>query len=164
MTNRYLVSRSRFIAAAPEAIFDVLATPALHSVIDGSGTVKGAQPRGPERLALGAKFGMEMNIRMDYKILNTVCEFEEGRRIAWRHFGGHVWRYLLNPVNDADGTPGTLVTEQWDARGVRARILLRLAGYLRRHPASIEQTLAKLDTYVTSEAAAGTGAAPDHLR
>ena len=47
MTNRYLVSRGRFIAATPEAIFEVLATPALHSVIDGSDTVKGAQPRGP---------------------------------------------------------------------------------------------------------------------
>jgi hypothetical protein len=104
MTNRYLVSRSRFIAAAPEAIFEVLATPALHSVIDGSDTVKGAQPRGPERLALGAKFGMEMNIKVDYKILNTVCEFEEGRRIAWQHFGGHIWRYLLEPGTDAAGT------------------------------------------------------------
>ena len=47
MNTRYLVSRSRYIAAAPEAIFEVLATPALHSVIDGSDTVKGAQPRGP---------------------------------------------------------------------------------------------------------------------
>ncbi|MCB5283863.1 polyketide cyclase / dehydrase and lipid transport [Arthrobacter sp. AL08] len=150
MTNRYLVSRSRFIAATPEAIFEVLATPALHSVIDGSGTVKGAQPRGPERLALGAKFGMEMNIKLDYKILNTVCEFEEGRQIAWRHFGGHIWRYLLEPATDAAGRPGTRVTEQWDAREVRARILLRLAGYLRRHPANIEQTLAKLDDYLSS--------------
>lgn len=164
MTNRYLVSRSRFIAAAPEAIFDVLATPALHSVIDGSDTVKGAQPRGPERLSLGAKFGMEMNILLDYKILNTVCEFEEGRRIAWRHFGGHVWRYLLEPAVDAAGRPGTTVTEQWDARHVPARILLRLLGYVRRHPANIEQTLAKLDTYLTSEAATGTGSAPDQLR
>ncbi len=106
MTNRYLVSRSRFIAAAPEAIFEVLATPALHSVIDGSDTVKGAQPRGPERLALGAKFGMEMNMKMDYKILNTVCEFEEGRRIAWRHFCGHVWRYLLEPAAEPHGNAG----------------------------------------------------------
>ena len=164
MTNRYLVSRSRFIAAAPEAIFDVLANPALHSVIDGSDTVKGTQPRGPERLALGAKFGMEMNIKVDYKILNTVCEFEEGRRIAWRHFGGHIWRYVLDPAFDDAGKPGTLVTEEWDAREVRARILLRLAGYLRRHPASIEQTLAKLDAYLSSEAASGSGAAPDHTR
>lgn len=152
MTNRYLVSRERFIAAAPEAIFEVLATPALHSVIDGSDTVKAAQPHGPARLALGAKFGMEMNMRVDYKILNTVTEFEEGRRIAWRHFYGHVWRYLLEPSADAAGTPGTLVTEQWDARQVRGKIFLRLAGYLRRHPANLEATLAKLDGHLT-----GTG-------
>ncbi|MET1020649.1 MAG: polyketide cyclase / dehydrase and lipid transport [Arthrobacter sp.] len=166
MTNRYLVSRSRFIAATPEAIFEVLATPVLHSEIDGSDTVKGAQPRGPERLGPGAKFGMEMNVRMDYKILNTVCEFEEGRRIAWRHFGGHIWRYLLADATDSTGNPGTLVTEQWDATHVRARILLRLAGYLRRHPANIERTLAKLDAYMNTAAApgAGSGPAPDHLR
>lgn len=148
MNNRYLVSRGRFIAASPEEIFDVLATPALHSVIDGSETVKGAQPRGPERLSLGSKFGMEMNMRVDYKILNTVCEFEEGRLLGWRHFYGHVWRYLLEPTTDDAGTPGTLVTEQWDARQVRGKIYLRLAGYLRRHPASIEKTLAKLDRYL----------------
>lgn len=156
MNNSYLVSRSRFIAAAPEAVFEVLATPALHSVIDGSDTVKGAQPHGPERLDLGAKFGMEMNVRVDYKILNTVCEFEEGRRIAWRHFYGHVWRYLLESSTDAAGNPGTLVTEQWDARQVRGRIFLRVAGYLRRHPANLEQTLAKLDAYL-----AASGRVPD---
>jgi hypothetical protein len=150
MNNSYLVSRSRFIAAAPEAVFEVLATPALHGVIDGSDTVKGAQPDCPERLALGAKFGMEMNVRVDYRILNTVCEFEEGRRIAWRHFYGHVWRYLLEPSTDAAGRPGTLVTEQWDAREVRGKIFLRLAGYLRRHPANLEQTLAKLDAYLAA--------------
>ena len=123
MNNRYLVSRERFIPAAPEEIFEVLATPALHSVIDGSGTVKGAQPRGPERLVLGARFGMEMNMRVDYKILNTVCEFEEGRRIAWRHFYGHVWRYILEPATDGDGTAGTRVTEQWDATGSPGQVL-----------------------------------------
>lgn len=149
MNSRYLVSRERFIAASPEAIFEVLATPALHSMIDGSDTVKAAQPRGPERLALGTKFGMEMNMKVDYKILNTVCEFEEGRRIGWRHFYGHVWRYLLEPSADAAGTAGTLVTEQWDARQVRGKIFLRLAGYLRRHPANLEATLAKLDGYVS---------------
>jgi hypothetical protein len=152
MNNRYLVSRERFIPAAPEVIFEVLATPALHSVIDGSGTVKGAQPRGPGRLDLGARFGMEMNMRVDYKILNTVCEFEEGRRIAWRHFYGHVWRYILEPATDADGTVGTRVTEQWDARAVRGKLFLRLAGYLRRHPASIEKTLLRLEQHVTGAA------------
>jgi hypothetical protein len=152
MNNRYLVSRERFIAAPSDAIFEVLATPALHSAIDGSGTVKGAQPRGPERLSLEARFGMEMNVAVDYKILNTVSEFDEGRRIAWRHFYGHVWRYILEPATDADGFAGTRVTEQWDARAVRGRILLRLAGYLRRHPVSIEKTLARLEEHVTGTA------------
>jgi hypothetical protein len=152
MTNRYLVSRERFIPAAPAEIFEVLATPALHSVIDGSGTVKGAQPRGPERLDLGARFGMEMNMAVDYKILNTVCEFEDGRRIAWRHFYGHVWRYILEPATDGAGNAGTRVTEQWDARAVRGKFFLRLAGYLRRHPASIEKTLLRLEQHLTGAA------------
>jgi hypothetical protein len=152
MNNRYLVSRERFIPAAPAEIFEVLATPALHSVIDGSGTVKGAQPRGPERLVLGARFGMEMNMRVDYRILNTVCEFEEGRRVAWRHFYGHVWRYILEPATDGGGNAGTRVTEQWDARAVRGKFFLRLAGYLRRHPASIEKTLLRLEQHLTGTA------------
>ncbi|MFF1384508.1 polyketide cyclase / dehydrase and lipid transport [Arthrobacter sp. NPDC058288] len=161
MNNRYLVSRQRFIQAGPEAIFEVLATPALHSVIDGSETVKAAQPRGPERLSAGARFGMEMNMMVDYKILNTVCEFEEGRRIAWRHFFGHVWRYVLEPSTDSRGNRGTLVTEQWDARQVRGKFFLRMAGYLRRHPANLEATLAKLDQHV---AASGHDADPGRVR
>jgi uncharacterized protein (UPF0262 family) len=34
------VSVTRFIAAPPEAIFDVLADPAKHPIIDGSGSLK----------------------------------------------------------------------------------------------------------------------------
>lgn len=154
MTNPYLISRERFIAAAPADIFEVLATPALHSVIDGSGTVKGVQARGPERLGLGARFGMEMSMKLDYKVLNTVCEFEEQRRIGWRHFNGHVWRYLLEPATGPDGSPGTRVTEQFDARKVRTRLLLRLAGFLKRHPLSIEKTLERLDHHLTGPLAA----------
>ena len=41
---------------------------------------------------------MKMKIGAPYKILNEVVEFEEGRRIAWRHFAGHIWRYILEPV------------------------------------------------------------------
>jgi hypothetical protein len=104
---------------------------------------------------------MEMNVMVDYKILNTVCEFEEGKRIAWRHFFGHVWRYVLEPATNAAGTPGTLVTEQWDARNVRGKLFLRLAGYLRRHPANLEATLAKLDHYV---AGSGHDADQDRIR
>jgi uncharacterized protein YndB with AHSA1/START domain len=141
--SAYLISRERLIAAPAARIFEVLATPALHSVIDGSGTVRGEQPGGPSRLSPGATFGMEMRIGAPYRILNRVVEFEEGRRIAWRHFSAHVWRYTLEPRGDA-----TLVREEWDGRAVRWRFVFRLTGFTRRHPAGIEATLRKLEGYV----------------
>ncbi|SDI03719.1 Polyketide cyclase / dehydrase and lipid transport [Arthrobacter subterraneus] len=146
MTTSYLIRRERFIPAPASAIFEVLATPALHSVIDGSGTVTGEQPNGPQRLSKGARFGMDMKIGAPYKILNTVVEFEEGRRIAWRHFSRHVWRYTLQ---EHDG--GTLVAEEWDARSVPGRPLLKLLGFTRKHPESIERTLENLDRYVMGQ-------------
>jgi hypothetical protein len=50
-----------------------------------------------------------MKVGTSYKITNTVVEFEEGERIAWRHFHGHRWRYEFA---DVDG--GTEVTETFD--------------------------------------------------
>jgi hypothetical protein len=144
--SAYLISRERLIGAPAARIFEVLATPALHSVIDGSGTVRGEQPNGPSRLSPGAKFGMEMKLGGRYRILNHVVEFEEGRRIAWRHFSAHVWRYTLEPRGD-----GTLVREEWDGRAVPWRFVFRLTGFTRRHPASIEATLGKLEDYVLRE-------------
>lgn len=144
--SHYLISRERLIAAPADRIFEVLVTPALHSVIDGSGTVRGEQPNGPVRLSLGAKFGMDMKMGAPYKILNRVIEFEEGRRIAWRHFSAHVWRYTLEPRGDV-----TLVREEWDGRAVPWKIVFRLTGFTRRHPASIEATLGKLEDYVLQE-------------
>ncbi|WP_394941768.1 SRPBCC family protein [Psychromicrobium sp. YIM B11713] len=140
--NPYFISRERFVPASAEQIFDLLATPAMHAVIDGSDSVRDALPNGPERLSAGAKFAMDMRIGASYKVMNYVVEFEEGRRIAWRHFYGHIWRYLLQPV---DG--GTLVTEQWDARTVRRRWVLRLTGFSKRNIRGIERTLEKLDEH-----------------
>ncbi|MET3935814.1 hypothetical protein [Arthrobacter sp. OAP107] len=48
-----------------------------------------------------------------------------------------------------NGVPGTLVIEQWDARPVRGKFLLRPAGYQRRHPKNIDMTLAGPDRDVT---------------
>ena len=136
----YLVSESRVIAADPQAIFDIVADPAMHPVMDGSGTVQAVQESAPPRLELGATFGMDMKLGAPYKITNEVVEFEEGRRIAWRHFNGHLWRYLFEPV---DG--GTKVTEQWDARRVWNKLALRVARFPSRNRAGILATLEKLD-------------------
>jgi hypothetical protein len=137
--SAYLVSESSVIPADAQLLFDIVADPAMHPVIDGSGTVQATRNGDPERLSKGAKFGMDMKLGAPYRITNTVVEFDEGRRIAWRHFNGHTWRYLFEPV---DG--GTKVTEQWDARHVWNRLALRIAGFPARNRAGIRATLRRL--------------------
>ena len=73
----------RVIPAPPDKIFDLLADPRRHPEIDGSGSVKRVKA-GPERLALGAKFGMAMKLGVPYSMESEVIEFDENRRIAWQ--------------------------------------------------------------------------------
>lgn len=143
MSNPDIVSVTRTVAAPAQDIFDLLATPTRHAEIDGSDSVQGVQPRTPERLSAGAKFGMQMRIGLSYKILNEVVEFEEPTRIAWRHFGGHVWRYLLEPVDEQH----THVTEQFDTTGSRSPFVLWLIRAKRRNEKSINATLARLQRW-----------------
>ncbi len=146
MAQRRQVSASRVIDADKQAIFDVLADPTMHPVIDGSGSVTDVQDGGPARLEQGAKFGMSMRIGLPYKVLNTVVEFDEGERIAWRHFAGHRWRYELA------GAPqgGTQVTETFDWSTAHLKLPLELAGYPERNLRGIEATLDRLDEVVTA--------------
>ncbi|NCY16787.1 MAG: dimethyladenosine transferase [Actinobacteria bacterium] len=138
------VSVSRIIDAEPAAIFDVLADPSKHSIIDGYGSVK--QVKGdPGRLALGSTFSMRMKIVFNYSIKNTVVEFEENRRIAWRHFGRHIWRYTLEPVPG-----GTEVTETFDWAPALSPGMIERQGYPTKHPLAMAKTLERLDTYVTT--------------
>ncbi len=143
MPSRDIVQASRIIAAPAAEIFDLLASPARHPEIDGSGTVHGAQDRSPERLSPGARFGMRMHAGLPYKILNEVVEFDEGKRIAWRHFGGHVWRYVLEPVD----TGRTRVTEQFDPTASRSPLVLKIIRAGPRNQKSIEQTLQRLEVW-----------------
>src|SRR5947208_1709978 len=108
------VSRSITISAPQNVIFAILADPRQHVLIDGSGTVKGTLSA-PDRLALGTRFRMRMRLGIPYRIRNVVVEFEEGRLIAWRHIGRHVWRYELEPQETGpDGAASTVVTETFD--------------------------------------------------
>ncbi len=129
----------RFVAAEPQAIFDLLADPAQHVLIDGSGTVKATSGEPPARLSLGAKFSMSMKMGMPYKITNEVIEFDEPNVIAWRHIGHHVWRYRLRPV---DG--GTEVTEEFDWGVARVPVALKLTGLTKKNARAIEATLDRL--------------------
>ena len=140
---RRSVDVERVIKAPPEAIFELLADPAMHPVLDGSGTVRHPREGNPGRLSLGATFGMSMRFGLPYRITNTVVEFDEGRRIAWRHFGGHRWRYELTPVPCGEGQD-TKVTETFDYSTARSPLALELLRYPQRNRKGMEQTLERL--------------------
>ena len=151
-----VVSVERVIPAPAASIFDLLADPARHVEIDGSGTVVGPRSARARRLALGDSFGMDMDWKVTYATRNEVTEFEENRRIAWRTlaaspldklFTGRTWRYELEPV---DG--GTLVRETWDSttEAWSGRLAMgRLAGLTRRN---MEATLRRIEEVVTAAA------------
>ena len=151
--ERDVVTVERVIAAAPEAIFDLLADPSRHCDIDGSGSVVGAKG-GSERLGLGSSFGMSMKMGLPYSMVSTVIEFDENRRIAWqttgptaigKHVGGRIWRYELEPV---DG--GTKVSESWDIRheSVFTKPVVRMSGG--KTGENMAATLERIEQVVTA--------------
>ena len=148
VTSSNIVSAERGIAAPAQAIFDILADPAKHSAIDGSGTVDA--PRTQRRLALGESFGMSMrNHRISYKTNPIVTEFDEGRVIAWRNKGGPTWRYELFPADS-----GTRVVETYDLTTMRGGALIKLTGLARRTQQNMAKTLDQLDRLIASDGGA----------
>jgi len=141
-----IVSASHFVPATPHEIFELLANPAMHAVIDGSGSVMAAKDAAPKRLSQGATFGISMKKGAPYKITNTVVGFVEGKQIAWRHFGGHIWRYILESTQG-----GTMVTEQFSYGTSKSPLMLKLAGYVRKNELAISKTLDNLAKYFTDK-------------
>ena len=142
--NPKSVSASRLIAADAQTLFDIVADPTLHHVIDGSGSVKGA--RGDSRkLALGDKFSTSMRIGVPYLITNKVVEYTEGRRIAWAHIGGWRWRYEFEAVEG-----GTEVTETFDWSTSKAGAYIEFMKWGPRNRTNMERTLARLEAFATN--------------
>lgn len=148
-------SVERVIASPPGPIFDLLADPARHRDIDGSGTLRDAV-EGSTRLSLGAQFGMDMRLVAPYRMSNTVIEFEQDRRIAWQAAptadlgkkiaGGRIWRYELEEVPG-----GTRVRESWDISQERIPLLVLAARRATR--LSMTRTLKRIEELVTKAAA-----------
>ena len=119
-------------------------------LIDGSGTVKQVKEGAPQRLSLGATFGMDMKLGMKYSMVSEVIEFEDNRRIAWQSCppglmgkltGGRIWRYELEPVGD-----GTRVRETWDISQERGTKFLLRAGRVHKHTReAMETTLENIE-------------------
>lgn len=159
-TRQQRVSVDHTIASAPEVIFAVLTDPGQHAAIDGSHTlVRDENYSGETRLALGSVFSTPMTRwprslhRSDVmqaaiatarrgRMRNTVVEFVENERIAWRNFGRHIWRYELQPL---DGGTRTRVTETFDYGPNPAPWLLEIAGFPQRNAAAMAATLVELE-------------------
>ena len=126
-------------------MFDYVRRPANHAAISGDGTVTGDR-FGPEVLADGDKFGMNMKLGLPYRVSSTVKEFEADRRIAWAHFGGHRWRWS---VEEADGGRAR-VTETFDLSTSRFPPGLRLAGFPGRHRDNVARSVANVADHFRS--------------
>ncbi len=146
MSSKRIVSAERVIKAPASVIFDLLANPWKHHLIDGSGTVVQPRPGTPERLSLGATFSMDMKMKASYLTKNKVVTFEEDRAIAWHHFARFVWRYELTPVEG-----GTLVRESFDYSKPWGLVIIPL-GWPENNRVSMERTLAKLAEVLEPEA------------
>jgi uncharacterized protein YndB with AHSA1/START domain len=133
---------ARIVIGAPaEKIFNYLADPKSHSLFDGSSTIQGAIT-GPERLFLGARFGMSMKIKVPYRITNEVIAFEENRKITWRHLMKWTWSYELKEL----GNGSTQVTEIFDASvcNKAQRWWVYKTDSLNRNPKWMAKSLVKL--------------------
>lgn len=127
------------VAASPDEVFDYVRRPANHVAISGDGSVKGARV-GPEVLGDGDRFGMRMKqFGLPYRITSKVSEFEDGRRIAWRHVMGHTWRWELEPVEG-----GTKLTETFDLSTCRLKPAVRAMGYPKGHVANVARSVANV--------------------
>src|ERR671937_489330 len=117
------VSATRVIDASAETIFAVLADPAKHAAIDGTGWVR-ESPDSERLTAAGQVSRMAMYHPNppdgNYEMANRVQVFDPPSTISWEpgydagdgtlRFGGWTWRYDLTPA----GPSSTTVTLSYD--------------------------------------------------
>jgi uncharacterized protein YndB with AHSA1/START domain len=155
------VSATRTVDAPVDQIFAVLADPASHAAIDGTGWVRTPLDDDP-LVAPGQIFRMAMYHGMhpegDYQVANRVQVFDPPITISWEpgadagdgtlQFGGWVWRYDLSPAG-ATTTTVTL-TYDWSAVPDSTRDLI---GFPPFPPDHLDNSLAHLADLVTPPSA-----------
>ena len=135
------VTRQVLVHAPAAEVFALIADPHRHPELDGSGTVRDVDVKGPDRLSQGATFSVGMKqYGVPYRITSTVTAFTDGRLVEWKHPMGHRWRWEL--VESAPGT--TQVTETFDYSTSRSGKVLELVGQPGKNAKGIESTLTAL--------------------
>jgi hypothetical protein len=151
------VTVERTMAAPPAMIFALLADAANHPVLDGSGAVKSPRTGGGQPLHLGSVFDMSMKMGLPYETRNTVVEYEQDRRIAWRttvelprglEFGGRVWRWELEPSGDR-----TRVRVTWDITTDTLRPVFARVYFPGKTEENLTRSLERLERQVAPTAA-----------
>lgn len=151
------VSATTVINAPAEAIFAVLADPAQHAAIDGTGWVCETVDSKP-LTAAGQIFRMSMyhpnHPDGNYQTANRVQVFDAPSTISWEtgydpgdgtlRFGGWFWRYDLTPVGPSD-TSVTL-SYDWSACSDSVRELIGFPPFPREHLGRSLAHLAELAT------------------
>jgi uncharacterized protein YndB with AHSA1/START domain len=135
------VSRSVQVAAPVADVFAIIVDPHRHPELDGSGTVRDIDVKGPHRLSEGDKFTVGMTqYGLPYKVTSKVTAVEENKLVEWQHPLGHRWRWEL-----AEVSPGTTkVTETFDYSTVKVPFVIELAGFQKKNAKGIESTLEEL--------------------
>ncbi|MDG4859009.1 SRPBCC family protein [Streptomyces sp. T-3] len=120
------VSVTLTVAAPAAKVFALLADPATHSAIDGTGWVQEPVDRAP-LTAVGQVFRMDMyhanHPDGDYQVANQVQVLDPPRTIGWLtgqekedgrlEFGGWLWRYDLAPLGPSETE--VALTYDWSA-------------------------------------------------
>jgi len=146
------------IRASRSEVFDVLANPSTHAVIDGTGWVR--ESLDDARLDhVGQVFRMAMyhdnHPDKNYEMANRVEVFDRPSAIGWKPgqispdtgelgFGGWTWRYDLAPAGPA-GTEVTL-TYDWSAVPAKIREYIQFPPFEQRHLDNSLEHLARLAT------------------
>ena len=124
------ISATRRIAAPASKVFQIVASPAGHVEIDGSGMLEAA-PGAQPLTAVGDTFDMDMDRTplndipglVKYNVRNTVTQLVPDRLIEWnvgsadRPPLGHVYGWQIEPVSDTE----CHVTNYCDWTGVSQR-------------------------------------------
>ncbi|BDX31322.1 hypothetical protein TUM20985_18690 [Mycobacterium antarcticum] len=135
----------RVLVTAPAAeIFALVADPHRHPELDGSGTVRDVEVKGPHHLAVGDKFTVGMTqYGLPYKITSTVTELQDGKVIEWQHPLGHRWRWELTEATPGDTTV-TEVTEIFDYSTAKVPLMITAFGFDKKNGDGMASTLERL--------------------
>ena len=151
------ITATTVIDASAEVIFTVLADPAKHAAIDGTGWVSESLDSHP-LTAAGQTFRMAMYHKNHpdgaYEMINEVLAFDPPSAISWKpgynagngrlEFGGWTWRYDLAPAGPSK-TSVTL-TYDWSAVPDSVRSYLQFPPFPPDHLSNSLAHLAQLAT------------------